>query len=218
MEILNVLKKRYATKKFDPNRKLTEEQISQLEDILRLSPSSINVQPWHFIVATTDEAKKKIAKSTDGGVFSFNTQRILDSGAVIVFSHKIDINNDYVNHIVDTEDKDGRFLDEETKARTREAYTAFAGKHRDVLNDFKQWSEKQLYINLGNFALSAAALGLDTLIMEGFDSKIIDQEFNLNEKGFASSVLVAVGYSAEDDFNKNLPKSRLPKDEIIERV
>ena len=61
-------------------------------------------------------------------------------------------------------------------------------------------------------------MGLDTLAMEGFNNKIIDEEFLLREKGFASSIIVAVGYHREDNFNKSLSKSRLPKNEIIERV
>lgn len=217
MEILNILNKRYSTKKFNSDKKLTEDQLSQLEEILRLCPSSTNLQPWYFTIVTSKEGKEKIAKAT-GGDFSFNTDKILDSSAVIIFSCRTELNDEYLQRLTDIEDKDGRFTSEDIKNRTHQVRSMFAYIHRDTLKDFEQWTAKQLYINLGNFTLSAAALDLDTLIMEGFDTKLIDKEFNLNEKGFSSCVLVAVGYSTEDDFNKKLPKSRLPKEDIIERV
>ena len=66
--------------------------------------------------------------------------------------------------------------------------------------------------------LSAAVLGLDALPMEGLDMKVLDEEFGLREKGFTSAIVVALGYHKDNDFNATLPKSRLDKDTIIERV
>lgn len=66
--------------------------------------------------------------------------------------------------------------------------------------------------------LGVGMLGLDAIAMEGFDLKVLDEEFKLREQGFTSSFVVAVGYHKESDFNKDLPKSRLEKSEIIERI
>ncbi len=217
MEIVKIANSRYSAKRFDSTKKLDEEQICKLEDLLRLAPSSINLQPWYFIIATTDEAKERIAKSTYGN-FSVNKDKILDGSAIIVFSHMIDVTEEYLQNLVNVEDKDKRFANEDFKVRAHKMRSNFTDIHKNQLKDFDSWVDKQLYINLGHFLLGAAAMGLDTLAMEGFDSKILDEEFNLNEKGYASSVIVAVGYHREDDFNKFVPKSRLPKSEIIERV
>ena len=94
----------------------------------------------------------------------------------------------------------------------------FAKMHKFDSKDFQQWTDKQVYLNVGNFLLGVAALGLDAVPMEGFESKIVDKEFGIREKGFTSSVIVAVGYHKESDFNRYLPKSRLSKADIIERV
>ena len=59
---------------------------------------------------------------------------------------------------------------------------------------------------------SAATLEIDATPMEGFDQKILDAEFGLNEKGLTSLVLVSFGYSSSADFNAGLPKSRLTQE------
>ncbi len=217
MDILNVLNSRYSTKEFDATKKLTEDQITQLEDLLQLSPSSTNIQPWHFIVATTNEGKKRITKGSQG-FFSFNEQKVLDASAVIVFASQIDLTDAHLNNVLEKEDADGRFPQKEFKEQNHGARSIFANMHKLDYKDFQHWADKQVYLNLGNFLLGTAALGLDAIAMEGFDLKAVDEEFGLRQKGFTSSIVVAVGYHKENDFNKSLPKSRLPKETIIERV
>ena len=217
MDILNTLKTRYSTKEFDNTKKLTEEQISQIEDLLQLSPSSTNIQPWHFIVATTDEGKKRITKGT-GGFFSFNEEKVLDASAVVIFASQVDLTEEYLNKVLDKEEKDGRFPQVELKEQNHGGRSIFANMHKFDYKDYQQWTDKQVYLNLGNFLLGVASLGLDAIAMEGLDMKALDEEFGLREKGYTSSVVVAVGYHKEGDFNKNLPKSRLDKAEIIDRV
>lgn len=217
MDILNILKTRYSTKMFDKTKKLTEEQISQLEDLLQLSPSSTNIQPWYFILTTTDEGKKRIIKSSQG-FFSFNEQKILDASAVIIFASQVDLTDEHLNKVLEKEDTDGRFLQKEFKEQNRVARSIFVNMHKFDYKDLQHWADKQVYLNLGNFLLGVAALGLDAVPMEGFDFKVADEEFGLRKKGYTSSIIVAVGYHSEKDFNKNLPKSRLSKKDIIERV
>ncbi len=217
MDILNALRNRYSTKEFDSTKKLSETEISQLEDLLQLSPSSTNIQPWHFILATSDEGKNRVAKSAQG-FFSFNESKILDAGAVVVFASKIDLTDEYLNHVLEIEDADGRFPQAEFKAQNHGARSIFAYMHKHDLKDFQHWADKQVYLNLGNFLLGVAALGLDAIAMEGIDFKALDQEFSLREKGFMSAIVVSVGHHKKTDFNKALPKSRLAKSEIIERV
>lgn len=78
MDIVSVALKRYSTKAFDPTKKLTAEQAEKLKTLLQFSPSSTNSQPWHFIVASTDEGKARVAKSAAGG-FVFNERKMLDA-------------------------------------------------------------------------------------------------------------------------------------------
>ncbi len=217
MNIMNALKNRYSTKEFDPSKKLTAEQIENIETLLQLSPSSTNIQPCHFVVATTDEGKKRITKASQG-FYSFNEQKVLDASAVIVFCSQVDLTEEYLQNVLAKEDADGRFPKPEFKDQNHGARSIFANMHKYDYKDYQHWAEKQVYLNLGNFLLGVAALELDAIAMEGFDMKVLDQEFKLREQGYTPSFVVAVGTRKSSDFNADLPKSRLEKDIIIERI
>lgn len=217
MNILEILKNRYSTKEFDNTKELTKEEIEAIEDLLQYSPSSTNIQPWHFIVATTKEGKERVTKATKG-FFSFNEQKVLDASAVVIFASKVDLTDEYLNKVLEKEDNDGRFPQKEFKEQNHAGRSIFANMHKLDYKDFQHWADKQVYLNLGNFLLGTAALGLDSIAMEGLDLKVLDEEFKLREKGYTSSIVVAVGHHSDSDFNKTLPKSRLAKEDIIERV
>ena len=76
MDITGILMKRYTTKAFDPDRKIDPAIVEQIEALLRYSPSSTNFQPWHFIIAGTEEGKARVAKAT-AGRYGFNTDKIM---------------------------------------------------------------------------------------------------------------------------------------------
>ncbi len=78
MDIVSVALKRYSTKAFDATKKLTAGEAEQLKTLLQYSPSSTNSQPWHFIVASTDEGKARVAKAASG-TYVFNERKILST-------------------------------------------------------------------------------------------------------------------------------------------
>lgn len=88
MQLTEALTRRYATKAFDPTKKLPEAVVAQLFALLRLSPSSTNVQPWHFIVASTEAGKARIAKGA-GGSYSYNASKILQARMLWCFAHAL---------------------------------------------------------------------------------------------------------------------------------
>lgn len=217
MDVKAIYDRRFSTKKFDESKKLTAEQVQQLKYLLRMSPSSTNVQPWHFIVSTEAEGKKRLAKSTQG-FYSFNESKVLNASMVIVFCSKTDADDAFMKHVLDVEEADKRFPKEDIKTQTDGARKYFA---RDVQeNDpakMQAWRDKQVYLNVGGFLIGAAAMGLDTIPMEGFDPKALDEELGLPAKHLKPLVIVSVGYHLPNDFNapNNTPKSRLPMDEIV---
>ena len=58
--LLSQLKWRYATKQFDPTKKIDPATWAALEEVLILSPSSFGLQPWRFYVITDRELKEKL--------------------------------------------------------------------------------------------------------------------------------------------------------------
>ena len=217
MTIIDSAKRRYSTKVFDKKKKISANEEKAIKALLRLSPSSVNSQPWHFIIASSEAGKKKIAKATEG-VYEFNLHKVLDASHVVAFCAKTDFDEKYLTNLTNQEEKDGRIPSPEAKKEQHEKRNMFVNLHRNNWKDLQEWAAKQVYINLGFFLQGVGSLGLDTVPIEGFDSKILDEEFNLKEKGLKSLVLVAVGYHAEDDFNAKLPKSRWEEKEIITEI
>ncbi len=217
MSITDIAMKRYSTKSFDPAKKINPEILEKLKMLLRYSPSSVNIQPWNFIIAESEEAKARIAKSTQGD-YHFNTSKITDASHVVVFCAKTNVNEQYLSDVLQQEDIDGRFALPEHKEMMAGARDYFINIHKDNLQDLPQWLEKQVFLNLGSFLLGSAALGLDSVPMEGLDFDILDNEFNLSEQGLKPIAVVSLGYRTEDDFNAQLTKSRLAEDKIITLV
>lgn len=217
MNIINLLQKRYSAKDFDSSKKLSDEQVADIKLLLQLAPSSTNIQPWHFILAMTDEGKARVVKSMHD-FYSFNADKCMGASAVVVFATRVDISEEYLLHVLDVEERDGRFTEPEFKDQMHGGRSIFHGMHQYDYKDATHWAEKQVYLNLGNFLLGVAAMGLDALPMEGCDMKVLNEEFGLREKGFTASFAVAVGYHTDQDFNASLPKSRLPQSEIIEEI
>lgn len=162
MDIISVALKRHSTKAFDASKKLTPEQAEQIKTLLQYSPSSTNSQPWHFIVASTEEGKARVAKSAAGN-YVFNERKILDASHVVVFCAKTAMDDAWLKLVVDQEDADGRFATPEAKAANDKGRKFFADMHRKDLHDDAEWMAKQVYLNVGNFLLGVAALGLDAV-------------------------------------------------------
>lgn len=216
MDIKEIINWRYSTKEFDTTKKITKEDFEKVKTLLRMSPSSTNIQPWHFILANNEEGKKRITKGTQG-FYQFNEQKVMDASHVLVFCARTNADDDYMLHVLETEEKDGRYPNEEIKQMVFGARNIFADMHKYDNKDQQHWMEKQVYMNMGNLLLGVAALGIDALPMEGLDMKALDEEFGLREKGFTAIGVVSLGYRTETDFNTpdKTPKSRLPEEEIF---
>ncbi len=214
MNIIDAASSRYSTKAFDATKKIGADDIEKVKNLLRLSPSSTNSQPWHFILASTDEAKARIAKAT-AGFYVFNERKVLDASHVVVFCAKTTFDDKHLNTLLEKENADGRFASQQAMEGQNKGRSYFVNMHRFDYKDVQHWMEKQVYLNVGNFLLGVSTLNIDAVPIEGFDARILDEEFGLREKGFTSLVIVPIGYRSEEDFNAALPKSRLDFSEIL---
>ncbi|MFV3314616.1 MULTISPECIES: oxygen-insensitive NAD(P)H-dependent nitroreductase NfsB [Pseudomonas] len=213
MDTVTLAKRRYTTKAYDASRKIPQATVDALLEQLRHSPSSVNSQPWHFIVADSAEGKARLAKATEA--FAYNTPKILNASHVIVFATRTEMTEAHLHAVLDQEAADGRFRDDQARAGQDTTRRGYVNLHRYDLKDAQHWMEKQTYLALGTALLGAAAHGLDATPIEGFDSKALDAELGLRERGFTSVVLLSLGYRSEDDFNAGLSKSRLPAETVF---
>lgn len=214
MDLLNVSKQRYTTKAYDPEKKIPQEQFERLLQILRLAPSSINIQPWHFFIADNDAAKQRIAQALVGK-YAYNAPKVLDSSHTILFCTKADITSEHLDNLLNQDDISGRFKDDKAKQGQKDSRTGYVDYYRNEKGDIQRWAENQTFIALGQMLLAAGIEGVDATPIGGFDEAIISEELGLTEKGLIPSVIMTLGYRSENDFNAKLPKSRLKAEEIF---
>ncbi|MFG0299092.1 MAG: oxygen-insensitive NAD(P)H nitroreductase [Phycisphaerales bacterium JB047] len=217
-DIVQSAASRHTAKAYDPSKKISDADLAKIKELLRLSASSTNAQPWFFVIAGSDAGKARVAKATEG-LFSFNQGAVLNASHVVVFAARDELSEAFLQTVLEQEAQDGRYdAPEASKEKMHEGRMMFYGLHQD-LGDDVHWLDKQVYLNLGSFLLGVSALGIDATPMEGFDTKLLDQELGLDAKGMHSLVIVPLGYHDESkDYNAKLPKSRLPYSEIIEEI
>ena len=213
IDLVRYARDRYAAKAYDPTRKIPAALIEQLRELVRLSPSAVNLQPWHFVVASTDAGKTRFAKAAHGA-FADNVPRILNASHVFLLCTRHTLNEAHIEALIEQEERDGRFPDAQTRQIRREKLLGYV----DIWRNAQAWMEKQTYIALGILLLGAAELELDATPIEGFDRVMLDQELGLREQGFTSTVLVTLGYRSADDFNAGLPKSRFPAQTLFSDI
>ena len=214
MNIAQIATTRHTTKAYDPHKHIGASLMEQLKTLLRYAPSSTNSQPWHFVIAASDEAKAHIAKATVGP-YGANESKVLNASHVVVFCTRTELDDAHLQHVLEQEQRDGRLPKEEAREMQKRVREYYVNMHQNELHDTQHWMEKQVYIALGGLLFGAAALEIDATPIEGFDRAILDDSLGLQARGLRSVVMTALGYRSEEDFNATLPKSRLASDELF---
>lgn len=216
MNFLDLAQSRYTSKAYDANKKIPEETLTQLLEILRLTPSSINIQPWQFIVAQSQGAKEKIAEAMPD-TFAYNIPKVLNASEVIIFTVRSDIDQTHLDKILDAEDEAGRFRTPESKETQRTTRQGYINLYKQQ-NKINGWVENQTHIALGNALFAAKAANIDATPIGGFNHEILDRVFDFQAQGLRSVVLLALGYHSDADFNADLPKGRLKTEDVIKII
>ena len=207
--ILEALNKRYATKNFDATKKISENTLNTILEAGRLSPSSYGLQPWMFIVVTDEEVRKKLKNS------GFHQPQITEASHLIVIATRDNVDENYIDEYIDliAHIKGGKI--EELEGFKRMIIGSISGQ---TWGATFSWNTKQTYIPLGVMITTAALLGVDSCPMEGFNPVDFDEILGLEESGYKSIVLLALGYRLESDPSSKETKVRFPASRIIKRV
>lgn len=199
MSFLTVAENRYTTKMYNPDLKIQAETIEQLKAILRLSPSSINSQPWKFIFVSSEQMKNELA-----AVSYFNEQKIKEASHLVVFSA--------IDDIAQFEQQ----ISENLPEGSVNYYNQFLKPLPEA--EIKAWLQHQVYLSLGFFLSACAQLGIDSTPMEGIQSEAYNKVLGL--KDYKTLFAVAIGYRNPEDANQPAlkPKSRLAAAHTIQSI
>ncbi len=214
MDFATLLTSRYTCKHYDPNKKISKEDFEKILEAGRLSPSAVNLQPWHFFVASTPEAKAKIKDA----VMPMNMERFENCSHVVVLCAKTDATLEYISKVVDKEDADGRFgRKPEAKVGQDAGKKNFSSMHRISASEIAAWNARNTYITLASMLYQAHDLGIDSTAVEGMYPQVADDLLKLKEQGLTCLCMIFFGYRSKDDSNvlENRPKSRLDLKDVV---
>ena len=208
MDILKQLNWRYATKKFDATKKLSNDKLNIIKEAFNLTATSFGLQTIKLVIIKDKDLRATLVHA------SYNQKQILDASHLLVICIQNDINkSDVLNYYTNIKN-------------IRNTSEAILKPYRDDLmqmmqnksiQDRQKWSTNQAYIALGNLMTVCAIEGIDACPMEGFIPEQYDKILELDKKDLKSVLLLPIGYRAEDDMFSSLKKVRKPiKEAVIE--
>lgn len=206
MNTIEQLKWRYATKKFNPTKKLSKAKINILIEAFNLTATSYGLQTLKLVVVEDKTLREPLVAP------AYNQKQVLNASHLLVICIQDNIQStdviDYYNNI-----KHIRNTPETILKPYREDLVSMM---QDMsVTERQQWSTNQAYIALGNLMTVCAIEGIDSCPMEGFVAAEYDKLLKLNEKGLKSVLLLPVGYRADDDMFSTFKKVRKPIDEAV---
>jgi len=213
-QIIKDLNSRYTAKKYDASKRVSAADMDVLKEALRLSASSINSQPWKFIIIESDQAKQRF-HNTFANKYQFNQHHAKEASHIIIFANNPNYIKDDYKQVVDVEVASGHLPAEMYDDMLNGGFT-FAETNTDKTGFNGHWTKAQTYIALGNALHTLARLGIDSTPMEGVDADLIGEEFKDELDGYVSDFALAIGYHCEDeDYNYGLPKARLATEDVF---
>lgn len=213
-QIIKEVNTRYTTKAYDASKRISAEDMETITEALRMSASSINSQPWKFIVIESDAAKQRLHDTYEHN-FQFNQPHAKNASHTILFANKKNFTKEDYSKRVDVEVESGH-LPEEKREQMMGAI-AFAEMTMDENGYNGHWTKAQTYIALGGVLQVLVRLGIDSTPMEGVDSEMIGKIFaDELSGGYECTFALAMGYHSDSDYNYGKPKARLPREEVIQ--
>jgi nitroreductase len=209
-DVLHALRWRYATKKFDPAKKIPAETWAALEEVLVLTPSSMGMQPWKFIIVTDPVTKARLRPA------AHDQAQAVDCSHFVVFAVRKNLDDAHIDRLF-ARMGEVHGVPAESLAGYRESGAGLIERARTE-GRLDTWQTHQLYIALGNFMTSAALLGVDTCPMEGIDPPQFDEILGLAGTSYATVVACAAGYRHPDDKSAARKKVRFKPEDVIVRV
>ncbi|MBO3099334.1 NAD(P)H-dependent oxidoreductase [Gelidibacter pelagius] len=208
MSIIESLKWRYATKKFDPNKVLTTDKLHTLKQAFNLTATSFGLQTISLLIVKDEVLRNQLLEA------AYNQRQIVDASHLLVLCVRKTIKDDDVDDLFDN------------VSQLRNTPETILEPYRNnlksimenmTLEEQQEWSIRQVYIAIGNLMTVCAVERIDSCPMEGFDRARFDEILKLDEKHLTSTLLLPVGYRAEDDMFSGFKKVRKElKHSIIE--
>lgn len=209
-ELLQNLQWRYAAKKLDPTKPVSQEHVNFILEAIRLSASSSGLQPYEVIVVTNPEVRGQIVPH------AWNQTQITDGSHLLVFAAWDNYTAERINMMFDLVNQQRGFKNEGWENYRQMLLNTYP--QRDAEANY-QHAARQAYIGLGSALIAAAEVKVDSTPMEGFNPEKVDEILGLKERGLRSVILLPLGYRADEgDWLVNLKKVRRSTEQFVTEV
>jgi len=209
-ELIQRLEWRYATKKFTPEKKLSQDDVNYLKRAIQLAPSASGIQPYQVLIIEDATIRQNLRQA------SKNQAQVVDASHLFVFCSRLDVSDAYLKQYVAEIDRVRTLPPEKQQAYFERLKAGIVRSEKAGI--LKQWIRSQCFIALG-FLLSACAVReIDACPMGGFDPEGYDALLGLSEKGLTATVLATVGYRSVEDSKQHLAKVRIPTEVLFQHI
>jgi nitroreductase len=200
---------RYATKKFNSEKKISNSDLEILKEAIQLSSSSYGLQPYKVLIIENKEIRKQLQPA------SWGQSQITDASHLFVFASETNVDAEYITRYADNMAKTRNIPFDSVKG-----YADFMIGNISTLTPEKQliWAQKQAYLALGNLLNAAAELKIDVTPMEGFLPEQYNEILGLTEKGLHATLVATIGYRHDEDDTQHYAKVRKPITELFETI
>ncbi len=209
MNLVESLKWRYATKKFESSKKISKENLEYLKEAVSLIPSSYGLQPYKVLVIENPAIRGKLREAAWG------QPQLTEASQIFLFCNYTAMEPEKIDEFL----KMGAAINNYDAASTKEYGDMMKGQMASMTSEqIINWTSKQTYIALGSLLAAASELRIDSCPMEGFDKAKFDEILGLKAKGLTASVIGAVGYRSAEDIHQFQKKVRKPISELFEII
>ncbi|EAR00053.1 NAD(P)H-dependent oxidoreductase [Maribacter sp. HTCC2170] len=207
MELIKNLTWRYATKQFDPSKKISQENLDKLKRAVQLSVSSYGLQLYKILIVGNNELRGKLKPA------SWGQNQITDASHLFVFCNYTNVENKEIDDFLE--------LSANTQNINIDVLQGYGDFMKEKINEMpiseqNNWTKRQTYIALTNLLIACAELKIDACPMEGFETEKYNEILGLTEKGLSAAVIAPIGYRSQNDDAQYRKKVRKPLTELFE--
>jgi len=207
MEYLKALEWRYATKKFDANKKLDQQTFERIITAGNLAASSLGLQLLKIINVVNPETRERLKLA------SYNQSQVTDASHFIVICGEKNITSERIEEQMQ--------LISKTREVDRASLDGFYKSANNFVTNFSSdqerlhWISKQGYIVLGQLMTACAIEKVDSCPMEGFQPHLYSEILDLEAKNLFPILALPMGYRSVEDKNQHLKKVRQSLNDYI---
>lgn len=209
MKLNDNLRWRYATKKFDPQKKLSPELVESILESANLTATSYGLQPYRFILLENRDLQEELVAS------SYGQRQVADASHVIIIAIRTDVDQEYIHSFIDLKEQQRELPAGSMADYGKQMVKSIMGMTQQQRLD---WAGKQAYLAMGTLLVACAIHQVDACPMEGFVPQEYIEKLGLAERNLHAQLVLPIGYRADDDETQHLAKVRRSLEEMVIRV